>query len=343
MYRCLQLAGNNRDTASPNPVVGCVIVHNDVIIGEGYTSAYGGPHAEVNAIESVEDKSLLAASTIYVSLEPCSHYGKTPPCAELIVKHRIPQVVVGIQDPNELVAGKGIRLLEEAGCQVTSGVLKQKCYEANRKFFVYHQKKRPYIILKWAESADGFLAPDTKARGENPEPYWITNPYSRQLVHLWRTQEQAVLVGTQTVLDDNPRLNTRQWQGRSPVRVVLDRDLRIPSSYRIFDQSSATIIFTEKTENLALKNGIQYEKLDFSGNTVAQMLDILWQKNLLSVIVEGGSKTLRSFIDKDLWDEARVFTGPDMFKTGLKAPELNAEIHHTTQIASDILKIYRRD
>lgn len=343
MYRCLQLAGHNRATASPNPAVGCVIVHNDVIIGEGYTSAYGGPHAEVNAVQSVEDKSLLAASVLYVSLEPCSHYGKTPPCAEMIIKYGIPQVVVGIKDPNELVAGKGIRLLEEAGCKVITGVLEDECYEANRKFFIYHQKKRPYIILKWAESADGFLAPDAKTRGEDPEPYWITNPYSRQLVHLWRTYEQAVLIGTQTALDDNPRLNTRHWHGSPPIRVVLDRDLNLPPQYHIFDKSSGTIVFTGKNTNIGFVEGVQYEVLDFSKNILEQMLHVLWEKQILSVIVEGGSKTLNSFIGSDLWDEARVFTGPSKLYSGLKAPGLRAKTLKTIPIASDFLKIYCHD
>ncbi len=343
MYRCLQLAKSNRDSASPNPVVGCVIVHNDIIVGEGYTSAYGGPHAEVNAIQSVRDKSLLSGSTLYVSLEPCSHYGKTPPCAEMILKYGIPEVVVGIKDPNKLVAGRGIQLLKASGCKVIHGILEQACYDMNRKFFVYHQEKRPYIILKWAESADGFLAPDPVSRAKDPEPYWITNQYSRQLVHLWRTQEQAVLVGTQTVLDDNPQLNSRHWQGRSPIRVVLDRDLRIPHHYHVFDKSTTTIVLTEKTNGALIKEGMQYETLDFSGNTIEQILDILWKNDILSVIVEGGSKTLNSFMKANLWDEARVFTGPEKFNSGLKAPEMEARIHKTTSILSETLKIYRRD
>ena len=206
MQRCIQLAKSNMGTVAPNPMVGCVIIEKDEIIGEGFTSAYGGPHAEVNAIESVRDKSRLVNATLYVSLEPCSHFGKTPPCADLIIKHNIPNVVIGAKDPHEKVAGNGISKLENAGCNVREGFLEEECIRLNRRFFTYHQKKRPYIILKWAQSGDGLIAPGSELRGSNPEPYWISHPYSQQLVHQWRTQEQAILVGTNTVLEDDPQL-----------------------------------------------------------------------------------------------------------------------------------------
>ncbi len=343
MSRCLQLAKNARGTAAPNPVVGCVVVHNKMVIGEGYTSPFGGPHAEVNAIRSVADKSKLPESTLYVSLEPCSHHGKTPPCSDLIISHEIPRVVIGIKDPNELVSGNGIKKLEKAGCNIKVGVLEDKCKAINRDFFMYQQHKRPYIILKWAQTIDGFMAPDPGLRKENPAPFWITNPRSRQLVHKWRTEEQAILAGTNTILEDNPSLTARQWHGKSPMRVILDQKLRIPQSYKIFDQSSPTLILTGMEKPSEKISGVKYETLDFTTDITSQVSRILWERQILSVIVEGGAKTLKSFISLGLWDEARIFTGSETLNAGIKAPHITGTIKEEYFIDADALKIIYRD
>ncbi len=343
MDRCIQLAKNSRYSAAPNPMVGCVIVHNNEIIGEGYTSAFGGPHAEVNAIESVEDKSLLSRASLYVSLEPCSHFGKTPPCADHIIKYNLPRVIIGTRDPNHLVTGNGIQKLVEAGCQVTVGVLEDACRQQNRRFFVYHQKKRPYIILKWAQSADGFIAPDPSIRSKVKEAYWITNPKSRQMVHQWRAEEQAILIGTNTALADNPQLSTRDYHGASPARVVLDRELRIPKHFHLMDGSIKTIVLTESTDLSKRLYSTVYEILDFSGNMLEQLCRILWKHHLLSVIIEGGAKTLKTFIEAGLWDEARVFTGPSKLQRGINAPEINGVLMNQSSVGTDQLKIYSND
>ncbi|WP_394748532.1 bifunctional diaminohydroxyphosphoribosylaminopyrimidine deaminase/5-amino-6-(5-phosphoribosylamino)uracil reductase RibD [Spongiimicrobium salis] len=343
MARCVQTAKNGLGTTFPNPMVGSIVVHNGKIIGEGYTSPYGGAHAEVNAIASVENKSLLKEATLYVSLEPCSHYGKTPPCADMIIAKQIPKVVIGCKDPHEKVAGKGIQKLQEAGLEVVYGVLEDLCKKHHKRFLTFHEKKRPLIILKWAETADGFIAPKKNWRKEQPEPYWITNTYSKQLVHQWRSQEQGILVGTQTVLEDNPRLNTRLWAGASPVRIVLDRQLKIPEHFHLMDNSVKTIVFTEISEAHLFQTGIQYEPIDFSKNIAEQICAVLHQHQLLSFIIEGGARTLQTFIDANLWDEARVFTGPTLFKAGIKAPLLPSSKSTITKIASDTLKIYHND
>lgn len=340
MQRCLQLASNGLSAAMPNPSVGAVIVHNNVIIGEGYTSAYGGNHAEVNAVHSVKDKSLLKEATIYVSLEPCSHFGKTPPCSDLIITHKIPKVVIGTIDLFAKVAGRGIEKLQKAGCEVTLGVLEAECVASNKRFFTFHQHKRPYVILKWAETQDGFI---DKVRQENDpvQPNWITNMYSRQLVHKWRSEEQAILVGTNTAITDNPKLNTRNWYGKSPVRVVLDRSLRVPLSYSLFDQTIKTIVITarekESQENLI------FEAIDFSKNIAQQICDVLYKHELQSVIIEGGKQTLQTFIDANLWDEARVFKGNVLFQQGIEAPILQGNVHSTQTILDNSLDIYIND
>ena len=259
--RCLELAKNGLPSAMPNPSVGAVIVYENEIIGEGFTSAYGGFHAEVNAINSVKDKTLLSKSTIYVSLEPCSHYGKTPPCCDLILKNNIPNIVIGTMDTNSKVAGEGIKKLIAEGKNVMVGVLEKECIESNKRFFTFHNKKRPYIILKWAESQDGFLSPEKK---ENVAPVWITNEYSRQLVHKWRSEEQAILVGTKTVIDDNPKLNVRDWEGKNPIRIVLDRIGKITGNYHVKDQKIKTIIITEQENLTSFENLIfEYAIFDF--------------------------------------------------------------------------------
>lgn len=321
-------------------MVGSVIVYNDTIIGEGWHKKAGEPHAEVNAVRSVKDKSLLKKATIYVSLEPCSHFGKTPPCCDLIIENKIPNVVVGTVDPNEKVAGNGIRKLIEAGANVIVGVLEDECNELNKRFFTFHQKKRPYIILKWAESLDGYLAPEKEINQER-KPVWITNKFSRQLVHKWRSEEQAILVGTQTVIDDNPKLNIRDWSGNNPVRVILDQNNRISKDSFIFDDSVKTIVLTKSENTISTENTL-FEKIDFNKNTIENILSVLYQHQIQSIIIEGGKQTLQSFIDKNIWDEARIFIGKNTFEKGTKAPELKKKNEAKTHIQNDEL-IYVRN
>lgn len=337
MKRCLQLAKNGLGTTYPNPLVGSVIVYNGKIIGEGWHKKAGEPHAEVHAINSVKNKELLSKSTIYVSLEPCSHFGKTPPCCDLIIQNKIPNVVIGTVDSNIKVAGNGIKRLQEASANVIVGVLEKECYELNQRFFTFHEKKRPYIILKWAETQDGFIAPLQK---EEQKPVWITNLNSRQLVHKWRTEEQAILVGTQTVIDDNPQLNARDWVGNNPIRVVIDQNNRIPKTAHVFDNQIKTIVFSNKKSTPSLKNTI-FEVIDFQQNIAQQIVDKLFQNQIQSVIIEGGAQTLQTFIDADLWDEARVFIGNCTFEKGVKAPILNTTPFKQEKIGTDELLIIR--
>lgn len=343
MARAIQVAKNGLGTTAPNPSVGAVIVYDNKIIGEGYTSAYGGPHAEVNAIQSVADTSLLKEATLYVTLEPCSHFGKTQPCADLIVKHKIPKVVLGLLDPNQKVAGKGIQKLKDAGCEVIASVLEKECREHHKRFLTFQEKKRPYIILKWAETLDGFIAPSTTKRKENPEPYWIASLYSRQIVHQWRAEEQAILVGTNTVLADNPKLDVRHWKGKNPFRIILDRSLKIEGEYSILDGNMATLILTEVTDKSKYQAGIEYAVIDFSKDLAQKICSILWEQNLTSVLIEGGGQTLQTFLDANLWDEARIFTGNTTFKEGIKAPVISGNHIESIKIGADTLKTYRND
>jgi len=326
--RCIEIAKNGLGTARPNPMVGSVIVHEDMIIGEGYTSKYGGNHAEVNAIHSVQDKSLLKQATLYVTLEPCSHYGKTPPCSDLIIAHKIPKVVIGCVDDNKKVAGKGIERLINAGCQVIVGVLEEACKEHHKRFFTFHNKKRPYVILKWAETKDGFIAPASK---DTLKPVWITNEYSRQLVHKWRVEEQAILVGTNTVLNDNPSLTVRDWTGENPIRIVIDTKNELNTKHNVLNNEAKTIIINN---NLINKS---------EGNTAEQILNLLMENEITSVIIEGGSQTLQTFIDANLWDEARVFVGDIYFKQGIKAPVFSGKLISERSIKEDVLKKYLND
>jgi len=338
--RCIELAKNGLGKTYPNPMVGSVIVLNDSIIGEGWHKKAGEPHAEVNAINSVNDKSLLKDATIYVSLEPCSHYGKTPPCANLIVENGIRNVVIGIIDENSIVSGRGVKHLQNNGCNVIVGVLEHECKELNKRFFTFHTKKRPFIILKWAETADGFI---DKLRDEDSEnlPNWISNTYSQQFVHKMRAEEQSILVGTTTALNDNPTLNVRSWVGDNPIRIVLDRTLKIPSNYNLFDESLQTIVFTEKQFKKSNYNNVQFEVINFSKNLPKQICDVLFKYEIQSVIIEGGSRTLQSFIDTNLWDETFVFVGETIFKTGLEAPKLKKAPISIQKISTDALKIYK--
>ena len=337
ILRCIELAKNGLGTTYPNPLVGSVIVYDGKIIGEGWHKKAGEPHAEVNAVNSVKDKSLLEKATIYVSLEPCSHFGKTPPCCDLIIQQKIPNIVIGTIDPFAKVSGNGIRKLEEAGRNVTVGILEKECNELNKRFFTFHQKKRPYIILKWAESADGFLSPDTR---DEQKPVWITNAYSRQLVHKWRTEEQAILVGTQTVLDDNPKLNSRDWKGNNPIRIVLDRTGKIPNHYAVKDNTSKTVIITEQEKTTNSEN-IIFENTIFDSSLPDSILKIFHENDIQSVIIEGGKMTLQTFIDAGLWDEARVFKGAISLVSGTAAPKFKGELIDRKSILNDELLIFK--
>jgi diaminohydroxyphosphoribosylaminopyrimidine deaminase/5-amino-6-(5-phosphoribosylamino)uracil reductase len=337
--RCIQLAKNGKGTSYPNPMVGSVIVYNDTIIGEGWHKKAGESHAEVIAINSVKDKSLLKKATIYVSLEPCSHYGKTPPCANLIVESGIKKVVIGIIDSNSKVSGRGILHLQKNGCDVIVGVLQQECFDLNRRFFTFHTKKRPFIILKWAETKDGFL---DKNRGENDKsPNWISNQYSQQFVHKMRAEEQAILVGTNTALIDNPSLTVRSWVGENPIRIVLDRVSKIPTNYNLLSDGIKTIVFSEVKHSVDSFGNVIFERIDFSKNVPEQICEVLYKYEIQSVIIEGGSQTLQSFINANLWDEAFVFVGTTNFKEGLKAPEIKKVPIEIRKISNDTLKIYK--
>ena len=314
MNRCLELARQGEGLTAPNPMVGSVIVCEEKIIGEGFHHEFGGSHAEVHAINSVKDTSLLERSTLYVNLEPCAHYGKTPPCAELIVFHRIPRVVIGTVDPFAKVSGKGIEILKNAGVKVTIGVLEKECIEINRRFFTFHEKKRPYIILKWAQTLDGFIDSDRTSG----KPVWISNELSRILVHRQRTEEAAILIGTNTATMDNPSLTVRAWSGRQPVRMALDRQNRMPDTLTLKDGKIPTIIFTES--DIESRQNLEFVRLDFNNSLLKQILDFMYSRTIQSVIVEGGRQLLQSFIDHKLWDEAFIYTGPYRFGNGVKAP-----------------------
>lgn len=332
----MELAQNGLGTTYPNPLVGSVIVCEGKIIGEGWHRKSGEPHAEVMAINSVKDKNLLKKSTIYVSLEPCSHFGKTPPCSDLIIAHQIPKVVIGTIDPFAKVCGNGIAKLQNTGIEVEVGVLEKECNEMNKRFFTFHQKKRPYIILKFAQTQDRFIAPIQK---NEQRPVWISNEFSRQLVHKWRSEEQAILVGTNTVLKDNPKLDTRDWTGQNPIRIVLDRTLKIPKNYSVYDKNIKTIFITEK-EEISDDENLIFEQIDFDKNRNNQILEVLYKHQMQSIIIEGGTSVLESFVKDNLWDEARIFTSNLFLKNGVKAPEFNFEKHSETPILNDTLSLY---
>ena len=337
--RCIQLAKNGLGNTYPNPLVGCVIIHQDKIIGEGWHRKAGGHHAEVNAINSVKDKSLLDNATLYVSLEPCNHFGKTPPCSDLIISHQIPKVIIGTIDPYDEVAGKGLEKLKKHGCEVVVGVLEKECVELNKRFLHYHTNKRPYIILKWAETKDGFIDTDRQViNGDEAKPNWITNQYSRQLVHKWRAEEQAILVGTNTVINDNPKLDVRSWFGKNPIRIVIDKNHRIPINYKIFDGNVKTIMVTEKEKDLKINN-LFFEQVDFSKNIAKKICNVLYKHEIQSVIIEGGSQTLQTFIDANLWDEAKIFVGEVAFSNGILAPKIKGVESESKMIRSDVLKV----
>lgn len=334
MQHCLNLAKKGLGKVAPNPMVGSVLVHNNQIIAEGYHQKYGGPHAEPNAINQVSDE-LLKECTLYVTLEPCSHHGKTPPCADLIISKGIKKVVIGNLDTNPLVAGKGIKKLQDAGVQVEYGVLNEACRELNKRFFTFHEKKRPYIILKWAQTQDGFIS--QWPLPQNKETNWITSPESKALVHQWRSEEQAILIGYNTALNDNPLLTTRLAEGKNPLRLVLDENCQLPTTLNVFNNKAETIVFNTKKE--VLVDNIHYVKID-SSNLVSEVLNYLHSKNISSIIVEGGTKTLNLFIKQQLWDEARVFVNPlKTFVKGINAPVFDISQATETKSGSDLLYI----
>lgn len=343
MRRCIELGKKALGSSAPNPMVGSLITHQDKIIGEGFTSQYGGPHAEVNAINSVADISLLKEATLYVTLEPCSHYGKTPPCADLIIKNNLQKVIIGVQDPNIKVSGRGIKKLEEAGCEVLLGVLEDECRKHHKRFFTLQEKHRAYIILKWSETKDGFIAPNADKRRAKPEPYWISNPYARQRVHQWRSEEQAILVGTNTVLEDNPRLDVRSWKGTSPIRIIIDKALKLPMDLNIYDKSIRTIILTQVKDETKFQEGLEYGFIDFEKNLAEETCRILFQKNVTSVLIEGGALTLATFIKAGLWDEARIITGDIVFGTGTKAPHIEGQPVDIEIIGNNTIKTLLHD
>ncbi|SJN52218.1 Diaminohydroxyphosphoribosylaminopyrimidine deaminase / 5-amino-6-(5-phosphoribosylamino)uracil reductase [Sphingobacterium faecium PCAi_F2.5] len=337
MRRCLELAILGAGTTSPNPMVGAVIVCEDQIIGEGYTSPYGGAHAEVNAIQQVLDHygddaaAKLRQSIFYVSLEPCAHFGKTPPCADLIAKYKPQKVYIACLDPFAQVDGKGVEILKNAGVEVEVGLLKQEALWLNRRFFTRVQKHRPYVILKWAESADGYL-------GKEGEQVWISNAASKQLVHKWRAEEDAILVGTKTALVDNPTLTVREWQGKNPKRILIDKLLTVPKEAAIFNDEAETIIFNAvKTEWSGHNKYIELENFDWY--LPQNILYQLYLMDVQSIIIEGGAKTLALFIEANLWDEARVIKSTKNLGEGIKAPHLHGILKESVQISDDELKI----
>lgn len=317
MARCISLARGGAGNVAPNPMVGAVIVHRGKIIGEGYHRRYGEAHAEVNAIASVRDESLLKEATIYVSLEPCSHYGKTPPCAELIIKKQIPRVVIGCLDPFPEVSGRGVRMLREAGVEVVTGVLEKEAWELNRVFMTFHEKHRPYIYLKWAQSADGFI---DRLRTDNASPAVVlSSAETMRRVHRLRANVAAIMVGTQTAWLDNPSLTVRHWAGKSPVRVVLDRTLRIPFPYHLFDGTVQTLVFTAK--EAVNRENVEYVTIDFTKPVLPQVMQGLYIRKLDSLMVEGGATLLGHFLEEDLWDRMVVETAPVCLASGVKAPD----------------------
>jgi diaminohydroxyphosphoribosylaminopyrimidine deaminase/5-amino-6-(5-phosphoribosylamino)uracil reductase len=338
MRRCLKLAELGAGYTSPNPLVGAVLVHEGRIIGEGYHQKYGGPHAEVNCISSVKetDRALIPHSRLYVSLEPCDHYGKTPPCTDLILREKIPHVLIGCRDPFSKVDGKGIEKLTAHGLQVDYPVLYNESKEMNRRFINFHEKKRPYIILKWAQSVNH------KVSGAGGKRVMISNEYSNRLIHKWRSEEAGIMVGTNTALMDNPELTVRLWDGKNPVRIVVDRTLRLPDSLKLFDGKFLTIVLNQSTD---LKAGnILFKKLEPGINTTSSFLSALYSSNILSVIVEGGTQLLKSFLNDGNWDEIRTITNNDLIiPEGIPAPDIeDLQVMSSANYGTDTVRYYRK-
>lgn len=338
MLRCLELAKIGQGKVAPNPMVGAVLCIGDHIISEGYHRNYGESHAEINAINQVSNKSLLKESTLFVNLEPCSHYGKTPPCADRIIECGIPKVVVGMVDPNPLVANKGIVKLREAGIEVIQGVLENECKQLNKRFITFHDHRRPYIILKWAETSDGYIDIIRK-NSQVASPNWITDETARMLVHKWRTEEQAILVGTNTALYDNPKLTARDWPGKNPVRMVIDKSGRLPQTLALFDRTAPTVVFVSENNTL-MYDHIQNLKANMGELFPDWFGNYCYQQGISSVIVEGGAKLFNTFIGQGYWDEARVFKGDIQFGDGIKAPSINRVASEKTRLFNSELQIY---
>lgn len=338
MRRCLDLASGAEGLTYPNPMVGSVVVWNGRIIGEGYHVMAGGPHAEVIAINEVKDKIKLKESVLYVTLEPCSHFGRTPPCADYIIENSIPRVVIGTIDPNDKVSGRGLAKLREAGCMVTTGVCEEECRHLNRRFFTFHEKRRPYITLKWAQSADGYIDM-VRAEHQVPNPNWITGKPERSLVHKWRSEEQAILVGAGTVRADDPRLNVRDWTGTDPLRLILSRSARIDAGSSMLKQEGKTIVFTASSE--AEIPGAEIILINNRKDAGSQIADYLFSSGIQSLFIEGGAMVLRHFIDLGLWDESRIFKGREFFGRGVPAPVMYGKLISKTEFSSSILEIYR--
>jgi len=337
MQRCLALALKGKTKVKPNPMVGCVIVHKGKIIGESYHKEFGKAHAEVNAINSVKDYSLLKESTLYVNLEPCAHHGKTPPCSDLIVAKKLKRVVVGCKDSFAKVAGKGIEKMQKAGIEVNVGILEDESLKLNKAFFTFHQKRRPYIILKWAQTLDGYI--DVKRKPTDPIGVnWITDTNLKLIVHKWRSEEDAILVGAGTAINDNPELNTREWFGKNPLRILLSEYDKINFSSKLLDNTTKTLVFTNK--DIEDKENIQFLKISFKENTLNHLLDILYKKEIQTIIIEGGQNALQSFIDSNLWDEARVLIGNKTFGEGLKAPIFNKKHNEIYSYSDDKILFY---
>ena len=338
MRRCLELAERGKGYTAPNPMVGAVLEYNGRIIGEGWHHAYGKDHAEVDCLKNVaeEDRHLIPESTMYVSLEPCAHHGKTPPCANRLVQEGVKKVVIANKDPFEQVNGKGIDILKAAGVEVETGLLEKEGKWLNRRFFTFHMKRRPYIILKWAQTPDGYIAPSDKGRVQ------ITNSHSMQLLHKWRTEEAAIMVGTTTAINDNPQLTARLWKGKQPLRIVLDRTLNIPATHHIFERGADTWVVNEVKEDVS--GNVRYVQLAFDDTMLAKLFEHLYKAGILSLIVEGGAQLLNSIISAGLWEEARIFTGSTTLQDGLEAPHLhNSDRVMQTNLAQDRLDVYVND
>ena len=341
MQRCLQLAKLGAGHVAPNPMVGSVLVYENRIIGEGYHKKYGEAHAEVNCIASVKDQDIqfIERSTLYVSLEPCAHYGKTPPCSDLIIRKKIPKVVIGCRDPFKEVNGKGIEKLEAASVSLVTGILEKNCKELNRRFFIFHTKKRPYIILKWAQTSDKKIA------ANNDKRLKISNEFTNRLVHKWRSEEAAILVGTNTALADDPLLTNRLWSGKNPVRLVIDKELKLAVDAKIFNSDAPTVVFNlhKSTINAKLSNEVYYYKIENATGLCKQVCEACYRLNIQSILVEGGAKLLQSFIDENLYDETRIITNENMkIGNGLDAPLINGSIADRTsyRINSDSIKFF---
>ncbi|MBR1627178.1 MAG: bifunctional diaminohydroxyphosphoribosylaminopyrimidine deaminase/5-amino-6-(5-phosphoribosylamino)uracil reductase RibD [Bacteroidales bacterium] len=340
MERCFQLAAMGAGNVSPNPMVGAVIVADNKIIGEGYHKKFGYEHAEVNAVNSVVNKDLLQKATVYVSLEPCSHYGKTPPCAELLIKNKIKRCVIANFDPNPKVSGRGIKMLQDAGIEVVCGVEEKQGRFLNRRFFCFQEKRRPYIILKTARSADGYIDINPP-KAEKRQKYWITNDAVNVLVHKMRAENDAFMVGANTVINDDCRLNTRYYDGRNPIRLVYDRDLSIPKTKHFFDNTQRTLIFNnlyssiDNPQEVFQKTMTEYVKIQNEGNRLQEILDFLYTIGVNSLVVEGGKNLSEEFLKKNLWDEVVLFTSNTKFNGGIKAPLFNFECKSTTMYISD--------